>query len=167
MELKNFIKVDCGVVDIRASQKNGDFSINSCWYIMETEDRSPWAYRVFELIADALSYGKRWPDMASQHITDTRSQYSVTRDSYIYFYSCSVHLNRMIFVEIIKPPLRLYTPEVWAWRRALLHKPNLFKFWRWITPVRKKQADYVHEMQRLMDQAYEKVNYQYYNSNHG
>lgn len=50
----------------------------------------------------------------------TRYRKDMTRDPYIAFYRCAVHLNRIQFIEVIKPPARLLRPAFVRWRHRLL-----------------------------------------------
>jgi hypothetical protein len=79
-----------------------------------------------------------------------RPQTSMTRDPWILTYACDSQWDYISFIEYFKPPWWLYRPEVWAWRRALLGKWNLYKLWRWMTPPRR---NFVISLQKYMDQA--------------
>lgn len=68
----------------------------------------------------------------------TRYRKDMTRDPYIAFYRCAVHLNRIQFIEIIKPPFRLWRPEFLRWRHRLLTDMRL---------------EYVQRLHHLMDGA--------------
>ena len=132
----------------------GDLIYNTLRKIIETNDKSDWAYSAFQECADLLAYGKRWPDALNPPIIpgkqSYRSQFSMTRDPWIAFYACAIHLNRKQFIKA-KPPHKLYSPEVWAWRRALLSKRNCYKFFRRITPGRR---NFVKALDDLMWNAY-------------
>lgn len=134
----------------------GDLIYNTLRKIIETNDKSHWAYSAFQECADLLVYGKRWPDeLNPPNIPGKepyRSQFSVTRDPFIALWACAIHLNRKQFIKA-KPPRKLYSPEVWAWRRALLGKRNCYKFFRRITPGRR---NFVKALDDLMWNAYKK-----------
>ena len=133
----------------------GDLIYNTLRKIIETNDKSPWAYTAFSNCSELLYQGKRWPDCVNPLVIEGkepyRSQYSMTRDPWVTLYACAVHLNRKQYIQYAKPPLKLYSPEVWAWRRALLGKRNLYRLWRWMSPARK---DYVKVLDNLMWNAY-------------
>lgn len=146
--IENFEKTDCGVFDTRYWVENGDWEINFCRYIMDTNDKSEWAYDVFEINALALVDGYRWPECAIKYVTG-RKRTDVTRDSYTYLYVCAIFLDRLQFIEWAKPPLRLYIPVFWAWRRYLIKRTKKSKwikwyrgawlFWEWISPSGKHE----------------------------
>ena len=62
----------------------------------------------------------------------------MTRDPYIAFYRCAVHLNRMEYVLTIMPPFRLWRPDFLIWR------------WRLLTDMKK---EYKQRLHHLMDGA--------------
>jgi len=127
-----------------------DLIYNTLRVILETNDTSEWADNSFIECFKLLSQNKRWPDRMNQPAVEGkkpyRSQYSMTRDPFVLFYACAVHLNRKTFIKT-KPPWWLYRPELWALRRALLGKRNLFRLWHWLTPA---SQDYVKELDRIM-----------------
>ena len=119
----------------------GDLIYNTLRKIIETNDKSEWAYKAFEACSELLIQGKRWPDYMNQQDVEGkekfRSQMSMTRDPWIAFYACAIHLDRKQFIEL-KPQWWLYSPKTWAWRRALLGKCNLYRFWRFFSYTRKE-----------------------------
>lgn len=129
----------------------GDLIYNTLRVIIETEDKSEWAHESFRFCLWLLKNGRRWPDYMNNETTDIyRSQRSITRDPHILLNACAIHLG-------IDPkrcpdiPLKLYSPKTWAWRRALLGKWNLYKFWKWISGTSKKQ--FVRDLQYFRDYA--------------
>ena len=149
-DINNFEKTPYGVRDIRIEQGNGDWSINSFKYLIEADCFDTWGWVSFQFCANALKAGKRWPDLATKYVTADRKQTDVTRDCYVYCYACAVRFGYGI--EDVKPPLRLYRPSFWAWRRKLLGKPNLYRFWRWVEkPTEWFHPWYVEEMNRYME----------------
>jgi hypothetical protein len=155
----NFHKTPWGVHDVRESRKNGDWSINTWKYIVETEDRTRWAKKAFMCCHIALCDGRRWPDApyAAEMITqDAKKQTKLTRDCFIYHHACAIYLHPDLefLVSDVKVPWTLYRPEFHAWRRALLGKRNCYKFWRKVTPIWPWTHWYVTELQRYMDDTY-------------
>ena len=158
-----------------ANDGMGDLTINTCNLIIKQNDKSEWAFKSFVACADLIVVHKRWPDYMNnnyiaknrlQHIWSKfmfklginnhvlyRHQHSITRDSYVYLYACAVHLDRKQFI-LNKPPWWLYNPKMWAWRRALLDKPNLYRVWHFLTPSRK---DYVIALNKLRWDAYQAI----------
>ncbi len=151
---------------------DGDLIYNTCRKIIETNDQSHWAAMALASCADLLIDGQRWPDYLEDDVPKHwkrnlpilkrwyfknakwyRSQYSVTRDCFIAYYACAIHLNRPLYLSV-KPKFWLYSPKTWAWRRALMGKRNLYKFWRGF-PTSKKQ--FVIDLNNLMIDAYEKA----------
>lgn len=134
----------------------GDLIYNTLRMIIETNDKSQFALDSFILCYDILDMGKRWPDYLNPPVIDGkkpyRSQTSMTIDPWIAFYACAVYLGEEWLIKT-KPPFKLYRPEVWAWRRALLNKRNWYPFWRFMTPATK---DYVQDLDLLMEWAYNK-----------
>jgi hypothetical protein len=72
----------------------------------------------------------------------TRYRKDMTRDPYIAFYRCAVHLNRVQFVETIKMPIRLWRPEVWKWKRRLLKEHRL----NYVQRLRHLRAGAIYEL---------------------
>ncbi len=132
----------------------GDLIYNTLRMIIETNDKSPWAYKSFAICSELLSHGKRWPDeLSPPNIIDPvpyRSQFDMTRDPWIALYACAIHLDRKQFIEQ-KPPKDLYNPKVWQWRRALLGKRNIYRLLHKLSPGRR---DYVKALNKLMWNAY-------------
>lgn len=133
-----FIKTPYGVYD--PTRRNGDFGINTFRYIIDTKDRSKWAYDAFIYCDIALCEGKRWPNKAFElgYVTDDRSQFSVTRDCYVYHACCVKHLGMgSLWLRLAKPPIRIYRPSVWSWRKYLITGEAKYKrryeFWETIS----------------------------------
>ena len=127
----------------------GDLISNTCRKIFDEGDTSPWAYEALVLCADLLAARKRWPDFMNQscdaktwlgaHISHLlydlglvklrkfRNQKGMTRDPYTNFYGMCMLLDRKQFIEAITIPWRLYSPEVFTWRKRLL-RPHKEKY---------------------------------------
>lgn len=133
----------------------GDLIYNTLRKIIETNDKNKWAHWALVASGDLLIQGKRWPDDLDPIGATYRSQFSMTRDPWVAYYACAMHLDRKQFI-FRKPPWRLYSPEVWAWRRALLGKRNCYRLFRWLSPPRR---DFVKALDNLMWNAYENVLY--------
>lgn len=145
----------------------GDIIYNTLRKIIEDNDTGTWANLAYEKCKRLLRKNKRWPDYMSvaivyqghsfaccrlhQWITKQlkklglvkyekyRSQTSMTRDPWVMFYCCAIHLHNRCDISF-KPPWWLYRPELWSWRRKMLGKWNMYKLWYKLTPARK---DYV------------------------
>jgi len=123
----------------------GDLIYNTLRVIIETEDKSRWAEWAFIECSMLLSRGKRWPDSMNDEPTEIyRSQFSMTRDPWILYYACAIHLGRTWPHLYEKIPFHLYSPKTWAWRRALLGKWNLYWFWKWLLPPKKQFVKDLH-----------------------
>jgi hypothetical protein len=139
MTWSDFIKTPYGVYIPGTHWENGDFSINTFRYIIDTKDKSPWAKHVFKVNAIALQSGCRWPDAAYAlgYVTDDRPQTSVTRDSYVYCFCAAVFLDDRQWIEDIPIPFRLYRPPVWSWRNYLIKGEakyrRRYEFWESIS----------------------------------
>jgi hypothetical protein len=113
---------------------NGDLLYNTCREIIDRDNTDPWSHGSLEGVFECLEAGLRWPDYMANLITPT-DQYCMTQDPWIMAYCCAVHLDRIDLIEKYKPSIRIFNlPDKWAWRRALLDKPNLYWLWRRITP---------------------------------
>ena len=136
----------------------GDLIYNTLRKIIETNDKSEWAHRALDECAVLLYLDKRWPDYMNEEVVGDkyRSQYSMTRDPYILFYACAIHLDERRYIKM-KPPLRLYTPHVWAWRRVLLGKPNLYWLWKRVMGTPKKE--FVQVLRYYQDWSYNMVSW--------
>lgn len=130
---------------------NYDMLFNTFTRIIEDNDTSEWAHEAFDYCFHHMAAGLRWPHALENYVVHKREgQTRMTRDPWIAGYACAVHLKAWTYLAI-KPPWWLWRPEVWAWRRALLGRWNMYKFWRWVTPSRK---DYVQKLDQLMWDAY-------------
>ena len=131
----------------------GDLIYNTLRVIIETDDKSEWVNDSFTQCVQLLRARKRWPDYMNKEWRSTyRSQFSMTRDPWILLYACAIHLGYNNFIKM-KPPLRLYTPHIWAWRRALLDKPNLYCLYRRL--LRKPKREFVRVLRYYQEWAYE------------
>ena len=100
--------------------------------------------------------GVRWPDYMKPYIDPGLygNQYNVTQDPWLLAHCCAVHLKRYDLIEKYKPSIRIFNlPDKWAWRRALLDKPNLWWLWRRILPFGWMQ-DFVYVFYGYMDETY-------------
>lgn len=131
---------------------NGDFFYNTCRSIIEDELEDD--DYVLEEIFFWLDRGKRWPDWADYLITTkNHKQTDITQDPWIMAYCCAAYLGRYDLIEKYKPGAWVLLPDKWAWRRALLGKPNLYWLWRRITPYRFMQW-FVYVFYGFMEKAY-------------
>ena len=138
----DYIKV--GYFYFAPGHGNGDLLYNTCRKIIETNDKSDWARWSLVKVCCCLSMRIRWPDSMSEKITTTtHTQGQITRDPYILFYACCVYLGRNILIKRLKPPLKLYTPAVWSWRRYLINptwcNKRVWLLWEWVSPTGKKE----------------------------
>ena len=133
---------------------NGDLLYNTARKIIETDDKSEWAQSSLEAIFRCLNDGKRWPDTMSDKITTkNHKQTDMTQDPWILAYCCAVHLDRYDLIEKYKPNIKIFNlPDKWAWRRALLGKPNIYGLFRKITPYGLLQ-DFVYVFYGFMERA--------------
>lgn len=111
-----------------------DLIYNNLRKIIEDGDKSVWAYKVFDQCTVLLINGKRWPDDLNppKIYTDSkkyRRQKSITRDPWVLYYAACIHLNKREFIAL-KPQWRLYRPNLWELRKALLGKKNSYRLWR-------------------------------------
>jgi len=135
---------------------NGDLLYNTCREIIDKLERDVWAHASLEEIFIYLELGMRWPDHMIPDIPAHSGgrQFDMTQDPWILAYCCAVHLERYDLIEKYKPSIRIFNlPDKWAWRRALLGKPNMYWLWRRITPHRWMQH-FVYVFYGYMDQAY-------------
>lgn len=133
---------------------NGDLLYNTARKILETDDKSEWAYDSLEAVFNSLDKGKRWPDDMSEKITTTNhKQTDMTQDPWIMAYCCAVHLDRYDMIKMYKPGIKTFNlPDKWAWRRALLGKSNMYWLYRRITPYGLLQ-DFVYVFYGFMERA--------------
>lgn len=132
---------------------NGDLIYNTCREIIDRNDSDNWAYDAIENIFKVLSEGKRWPDYMAPYVTPT-DQFRMTQDPWVMAYCCAAHLGRYDLIEKYKPTIKIFNlPDKWAWRRALLHKPNTWWIWRRIIPFNCMQ-DFVYVFYGYMDLTY-------------
>jgi len=84
-----------------------------------------------------------------------RWQHGMTRDPWVMFYCCAIHLNRPQYLKF-KQQWWLYRPEHWAWRKALVtHKKGWYLFWKGLLAEPRK--DFVIVLDRYMFQYFMKV----------
>jgi hypothetical protein len=132
---------------------NGDLEYNTCREIIDRKENHAWSHMALEEVFRNLEQGVRWPDYMDHLIVPNR-QHDMTQDPWLLAYCCAVHLERFDLIEKYKPSRKLFNlPDKWAWRRALLGKPNMYWFWRIITPHRWLQG-FVYVFYGYMDQAY-------------
>lgn len=135
---------------------NFDLLFNTFTKIKKDNDTSEWAHKAFDYCFHHMAAGLRWPHSLENYIVHKRKgQTKMTRDPWIAGYSCAVHLKAWTYLDI-KMPWKLYRPEVWAWRRALVGKPNLYLFWRWLNKIFPKK-DFVKNLDRIMWETYGKM----------
>lgn len=135
----------------------GDLIYNNLRRIIEDKDTSKWAENVFNKALVLLIQGKRWPDELDPEKVKGkkryRSQKSMTRDPWVMFYAACIHFNKREFISL-KPQWRLYRPELWALRKALLGEKNSYLFWRSINSIFPKK-DYVEVLDEYMKWCYD------------
>lgn len=143
MYKEDFYKHECGLYVADAPQwsqrqygqnslEKGDMIYCTMRKIIDEDDKSEWAYNALTICADLLLMEKRWPDSLNHELDAKnfieakitgryRSQRNMTRDPYILFYACCVHLNRLQFIEEVRIPWHLYSRRTWVWRKALIN----------------------------------------------
>ena len=151
----------------------GDIIHHTLRKIIEDNDKSNWAIDAWFECAILLFDDKRWPDRMEAYIPrtqkwrswpiirlmyfegkgDYRTQTSITFDPWVLLYACAIHLGRDL-MYLPKPQWWLYRPTRFSWIRKLKGKPNLYRFWKWISPTSKKQ--YVIDLNKFMEQALKK-----------
>jgi hypothetical protein len=137
---------------------NGDLLYNTCREIIDRGDTDYWSHMALEEVFKCLERGVRWPNYMVEYIPAAvgRRQNSMTQDPWLLAYCCAVHLDRIDLIERYKPSVLLFNlPDKWAWRRALLGKPNMYWLWRIVTPHRWLQG-FVYVFYGYMDEAYKK-----------
>lgn len=156
---------------------NGDLLYNTCREIIDRDEQDCWSDDALHTVFYCLKAGYRWPDYMEEFIhTDLNKQYKMTQDPWLLAYCCAVYLGRYRFIRKYKPSWKLFNfPDKWAWRRALLGKPNLYWLWRIITPhtllnmIRIKHKDgekqgllqdFVYVFYGYMDQAYKQAKFE-------
>lgn len=128
------------------SDGKGDLIFNTCYKIFRDRDKSDWAYHAMVACSDLLLSGKRWHDRMNddtdckywiQRIINRstrdllkvfgikihpkfRYQGRMTRDPFIALYLVCVFLERKQFIEVVKMPWYIYSPEVFRWRKRLI-----------------------------------------------
>ena len=136
----------------------GDLIFNNLYKIVAEEDHSEWAQKVFDKCVLLLIQGKRWPDEMNPPVVEGkkpyRSQFSMTRDPWFVFYAACIHFDRREYIYL-KPPSRLYRPELWELRKALLGKRNCFMFFSKLSSIFPVQ-DYVKVLDEYALWCYEK-----------
>lgn len=142
MYKEDFYKHECGLYVADAPQwsqrqygqnslEKGDMIYCTMRKIIDEDDKSEWAYNALTICADLLLMEKRWPDSLNHELDAKnfieakitgryRSQRNMTRDPYILFYACCVHLNRLQFIEEVRIPWHLYSRRTWVWRKVLI-----------------------------------------------
>jgi len=134
---------------------NGDLLYNTCREIIDRDDQSIWAHLALEKVFVALELGVRWPIKIDDFIkSGNHSRLDMTQDPWIMAYCCADHLGCTYLIEKHKPSIKIFNlPDKWAFRRALLGKPNLYWLWRRITPYQWMQ-DFVYVFYGYMEKAY-------------
>jgi len=133
---------------------NGDLLYNTCREIIDRVDSDPWSHTALEWVFYNLEKGERWPYYLNCKITlGEERRLDMTQDPWLLAYCCAVHLGRQDLIRKYKPNFFMFLPDQWAWRRALIGKPNLYWLWRRITPHNWLQ-DFVYVFYGYMDQAY-------------
>lgn len=157
---------------IHEGSGNGDLLYNTAREIIDRDDHDCWSDDAFDAIFHCLKIGVRWPNYMIPHIPAATGpgdrQYDMTQDPWILAYCLAVHLGRYHYIRKYKPSCKLFNiPDKWAWRRALLGKPNLWWLWRlfphtllnkirytWKGKERGLFQDFVYVFYGYMDQAY-------------
>lgn len=150
----------------------GDIIYHTMRKIIDDNDKSVWAYNAFSICASLLFERKRWPDQFN-HTNDAktwigyrlsklrwdtwymfnkpkpghrlyRTQTCMTRDPYIYFYACAMHLNRKQFIKAVTIPIYLFRLKTWLWRGALI-KGKRSRLYEWL-----ERTDYDVEYAQLL-----------------
>jgi hypothetical protein len=163
-----------------------DLIYNNLRKIIETDDKSEWAYEVFDRCVLLLIEGKRWPDEIQEeyeefisknkahHIFNKwlkklgkvelrkyRPHKSITRDPWVMFYAACIHLDKRVFIHL-KPQSQLYRPNLWALRKALIGEKNYYVFWRAINvalhamPMSKPRKDFVQILEQYRNWCYDR-----------
>jgi len=156
----NYHKQGYFYIDDKPWTGEGDLLYNTCRMIIETNDTSEWAWKALSEVFYCLEMRIRWPDYMDEYITATnKKQKDVSRDPYLLFYCACLHLGCRIWINWLKPPMKLYRPKMWSWRRYLINqtKTNLriYKFWKAVSPTSKQE--YVQVLNRYMDWAITKI----------
>jgi len=141
---------------IDPSSGNGDAAYNLFREIIDQDRKDQWAHNAVKAMFKTLDQGKRWPDYAEEYIDPGLhdQQLRMTQDPWLLAYCCAVHLGRYDLIRQYRPPVKVFNlPDKWAWRRALLGKPNLWWLWRRIIPYCILQ-DFVYVFYGYMEQAY-------------
>ena len=164
------------------SKEKGDIITNTCRKIINDNDFSDWAYNAMVICAELLFLRKRWPNELSSYLDATnvfqyelskwlykrgitplrmyRTQTYITRDPLWYYYSLCVHLNRIQFIEEVKPPVfsewrMVYRPILWAWRKSLITGKR-----SWLYELLEREPNhpkpYVNRLRYFRSQAYQK-----------
>jgi len=121
------------------SKGRGDLIYNNLRKIIETNDKSKWAYNVFDKCTVLLIQGKRWPDSMEPPKVDKkydkfRAQNNMSRDPWVMYYAACIYLDKREFINLKPPKIArgrlMYRPNLWELRKALLGKKNKYVFWR-------------------------------------
>lgn len=153
----------------------GDIITNTMRRIREQGDTSEWAYASLHACSELLREGKRWPNRMSQDIDAKnrlqwywsrlmqklnirktvlfRPQKYMTRDPYVHFYALCCMLNERQYIKLLKPPLHLYRPVLWNWRKYLITQNVKYKkryeFWQ-VFNLELGMPDFAKDMARIM-----------------
>lgn len=147
----------------------GDLIFNTMNKIIMDKDRSDWAHDAHYMCKLLLMDGKRWPGRmnhkydaktmreyrkskrASNHKL-YRPQHNMTRDPYIAWMRACIDLDQRHMIEDVKIPIKLFMPNVWAWRNYLItcdEKYNRrYKFWELFSI---NEPDYAQHLTELME----------------
>ena len=154
----------------------GDCIANTMRKIIQDKDKSEWAYEALLKCWGLLAAGRRWPTILD-HENDAKNQIdrywsklwhrlgkrkhekhrpagSLTRDPYIYVFTCAVFLDRIQLIEQLRIKWWLYRPGVFAWRRYLIRRTVWNYFWWKVGTINiLKRPDYVYQLREMMELA--------------
>lgn len=151
----DYVKMPYGVY--AHGHGNGDWSVNTFKYIMDTDDKSEWAKNAFAICFVDMRYGNRWPDEATELIDAPRPQDDMTRDVGIYGLCCSIFRHGYILPYSF--PWYLYSPQTWAWHKYLKNPTNFrLKWWKFLESMNHPKKGYAKELKRMRGVAVEKIN---------
>jgi len=149
------LKIRINLFYISIGDGNGDLLYNTCREIMDKKNNDLWSHLALEEVFMCLERGIRWTNYMIEHIpaAKNRRQNDMTQDPWLMAYCCAVHLGRKDLIAKYKPNFWMFLPDKWAWRRALLDKPNLYWLWRRITPHNWMQ-EFVYVFYGYMEKTY-------------
>jgi hypothetical protein len=121
----------------------GDIIFNTMYKVAEEDDKSEWAYEALSLCKELLTKKVRWPSSYTPEIGVAKNWFdwkwkvllyklklnkvciyrpreNITRDPYIAFYYACVKLGKFEYIDEVRIPSKLYTPEVFRWRNKLI-----------------------------------------------